>query len=981
MSIVRLKRIISSEFYVSIALFLLALIPRAISLNVLVTPDEHRWMKRSMDFLTALLNQDWASTFRTGHPGVTTMWLGSASIVVRYFVNLLPMVARDSAASSPDLYRFFYESYLQARLPLLVTMRLPVVLITSLSIVAIYFLSQKLLDNQVIALMGATLLALDPFHLALSRVFHVDAMLASFMTLSVLSLLVYLKGHHRRYLLASGIAAGLAFLTKSPASILIPFAAVMIAGHNFFREKGRQGSYGKQIACSILTLAGWSAAMAIIVVLLWPSMWVDAVGTLRRVIEQVSGYAGSPHERSNFFLGQMRPDPGPLFYPVALLFRLTPLTLVGFVTLTFSSVRGKAQVLKPYIVSLLIYTFLFLAFISAGAKKFDRYLLPIFPTVDILAAVGLQHLAKAIHSRWPSLTLSRTWLLIWMLQAVFTLPQHPYYFSYYNPLVGGASQASRTILVGWGEGLDKAARYLEQKQDAAQLRVITWYPESLAPFFSGEAVDLLETDLSGSWLWPACDYVVFYINQTQRHIPTSEIVQHFRSQRPEHIVYINSIEYAWIYRGSQRPSLAPSIQHPLTTNLADKVMFLGYDRPAPSVESGGKLHLTLYWQCLDQMDEDYNVYIRVLDQAGHMVGQVDSWPFQGVLPTSQWRRGTIFKDRYEVEILAGVPPGDYQLKVGMYSSTTGKRLEIIDQVSGDMGIGLGTIQVVKPPSPPSVKDLSIQYLTDTNLSPQVKLLGFDLPTQTAMPGDALPLTLYWQALTRIEQDYVIIVGFKGEGDQVWDEWKSRPAAGAYPTTRWERGEIVRHWHDITVAAHTPPGKYELTVSLLDSTTGEEAGAVALGSLVVQGQERRFTVPPIQHVVEANLGHRVKLLGYDLSAETLKAGDTLCLTLYWQAQRQMATSYTVFTHLLDKDSHIWGQKDSIPCDGTRPTTGWVEGEVIADEYNIVVQPDAPPGEYVIEVGMYEAETGQRLPVLDEEGQVQGDRVLLGKMVVK
>jgi hypothetical protein len=159
------------------------------------------------------------------------------------------------------------------------------------------------------------------------------------------------------------------------------------------------------------------------------------------------------------------------------------------------------------------------------------------------------------------------------------------------------------------------------------------------------------------------------------------------------------------------------------------------------------------------------------------------------------------------------------------------------------------------------------------------------------------------------------------------------------------------------------------------------GTVALGSLVVQGQERRFTVPPIQHLVEANLGHRVKLLGYDLSAETLKAGDTLRLTFYWQAQRQMVTSYTVFTHLLDKDSHIWGQKDSIPCDGTRPTTGWVEGEVIADEYNIVVQPDAPPGEYVIEVGMYEAETGQRLPVLDEEGQVQGDRVLLGKMVVK
>jgi len=67
-------------------------------------------------------------------------------------------------------------------------------------------------------------------------------------------------------------------------------------------------------------------------------------------------------------------------------------------------------------------------------------------------------------------------------------------------------------------------------------------------------------------------------------------------------------------------------------------------------------------------------------------------------------------------------------------------------------------------------------------------------------------------------------------------------------------------------------------------------------------------------------------------------------------------------------------------GTYPTTGWVEGEVITDEYEIAVKSDAPPGDYQIEVGMYDAATGQRLPVFDEGGtRLPGDRILLDQVI--
>jgi hypothetical protein len=131
---------------------------------------------------------------------------------------------------------------------------------------------------------------------------------------------------------------------------------------------------------------------------------------------------------------------------------------------------------------------------------------------------------------------------------------------------------------------------------------------------------------------------------------------------------------------------------------------------------------------------------------------------------------------------------------------------------------------------------------------------------------------------------------------------------------------------------------------------------------------------------------VELLGYDLDPNELQAGEAMHLTLYWRALDEIEVSYTVFVHLLDSENRIWGQHDSVPGNGTLPTTGWVEAEIIADEYELTVKPDAPPGEYLIEVGMYDAQTSHRLHVLSTvEGPVLGsqgpeDKILLNEAVV-
>ena len=124
-----------------------------------------------------------------------------------------------------------------------------------------------------------------------------------------------------------------------------------------------------------------------------------------------------------------------------------------------------------------------------------------------------------------------------------------------------------------------------------------------------------------------------------------------------------------------------------------------------------------------------------------------------------------------------------------------------------------------------------------------------------------------------------------------------------------------------------------------------------------------------------------LLGYDLKPTELRPGEKLSLTLYWQGLGPTDRSYTVFVHLLNKEGEIHGQRDGMPANGALPTTGWVQGEVIIDGREIPVSPETPPGMFTLALGMYDASTGERLPVLDAEGLPLGDRLTLAEVELR
>ncbi len=145
-------------------------------------------------------------------------------------------------------------------------------------------------------------------------------------------------------------------------------------------------------------------------------------------------------------------------------------------------------------------------------------------------------------------------------------------------------------------------------------------------------------------------------------------------------------------------------------------------------------------------------------------------------------------------------------------------------------------------------------------------------------------------------------------------------------------------------------------------------------------------PVVRHPVGATFAESIQLLGYALDSAEVSPGQVVQLTLDWETSAPIEKRYKVFTHLIGLEnpatqSPVWAQMDGEPVGGSRPTAQWQPGETIHDLYGLAVPPNAPRGEYLLEIGMYDPVTLVRLPARDAGGtQLPDDRVVLGTVRV-
>jgi 4-amino-4-deoxy-L-arabinose transferase-like glycosyltransferase len=398
----------------------------------------------------------------------------------------------------------------------------------------------------------------------------------------------------------------------------------------------------------------------------------------------------------------------------------------------------------------------------------------------------------------------------------------------------------------------------------------------------------------------------------------------------------------------------------------------------PSGRSGWAV---LRWKAVSPPSRDYKVGVYLVDQRGRRVAQADKVLLSNRgQPTSQWGTEQEEIDYYTLPTLAGTPPGWYDIQVAVYNQETMERLPVLNEMRSVVGqtATVGRLQVVTPLHPAVVQPAQTLADSEASVAPDIRLLGYDIPTTTLHPGDTLSVALYWKALRSVHGEYVMTVQLNDQHGRVWAEERGGPVYGTYPTTEWAPGEVLRDWHDLSLDPETPSGGYELMLRVTER--GKVSSEISLGAVEVSGRARQFQIPEMQHALGVSLGDQVALLGYNLRTDQVHAGETVGLTLYWQALTEIDVSYTVFTHLLDRDDRIWGQQDSMPGGGQLPTTSWIPGEIIEDDYEIEVSGQARAADYLLEIGMYHWATGRRLPVLDGHGAPQGDRVLLGTVKI-
>ena len=308
----------------------------------------------------------------------------------------------------------------------------------------------------------------------------------------------------------------------------------------------------------------------------------------------------------------------------------------------------------------------------------------------------------------------------------------------------------------------------------------------------------------------------------------------------------------------------------------------------------------------------------------------------------------------------------------------------------------------KPPPLSSEEIEHIPNRLDISFGGVMKLLGYDLSipntqypiSSTLKPGDSLTVTLYWQSLAEMKaevlaNDYSTFVHLLDENELIVAQRDMYPGQGLYPTSLWSTGDAIANRYVLPLPETAfAPNQAQLEVGLYDFTTGERLLAYGPDGELL-GDNARFheiAILPrdetgVPNPVNFNFGNRIALVGYDMDRRTASPGETIHLTLYWQALAEMEENYSVFAHVLGEENRIWAQKDNWPQGGDAPTSTWEPGQTIVDDYELVINPDTPPDVYEVEIGLYLAATGDRLRIIGEGGRLLDDRVLLSKVRVK
>jgi mannosyltransferase len=388
-----------------------------------------------------------------------------------------------------------------------------------------------------------------------------------------------------------------------------------------------------------------------------------------------------------------------------------------------------------------------------------------------------------------------------------------------------------------------------------------------------------------------------------------------------------------------------------------------------SASPGGTFPVAVSWQAITTETKAYVMSWRLIDASGHTVFQHDSEPANGFSATTGWTMGQTVVDHFGLLVPPELPPGQLSLVLIAYDKKTGDacQFQTSNGAATSPSLQLASIDVSDHPVQPTFSETVPTHPANVTVG-GLTFEGYDQAKGPFRPGDVATVRLFWHVNRPITEDLDVMAGFVADQGASLGDSTTKLGPANYHTSKWAPGRTIATEVDIRIPARAMTGVDRLSLAVRGQSLN--TSLVASPPLVsIVARERTFDVPTMSQPYQANFGNQIELLGYDLSKDpngVVQPSQPIQLTLYWRDEGPIDSSYKVFTHLVGADGNIYGQLDSIPEAGNAPTTSWLLGEVLADHYTLSLDSTAPPGPYDVVIGIYDPNTGSRVPLVDHSG---------------
>ncbi len=387
------------------------------------------------------------------------------------------------------------------------------------------------------------------------------------------------------------------------------------------------------------------------------------------------------------------------------------------------------------------------------------------------------------------------------------------------------------------------------------------------------------------------------------------------------------------------PTLHPPTFKAVEASLSmAKISAIGDIPPAPADHA---ICLPIQITLTQPTSVDLKAAVTIENTPGTQIAHTDAIFADRVQRTSsQLPVGSILTAYALLRLPYGAPSGDYKIHIRIYDEqveTFGYSLSVAGQTLPDLMLplkrtsGSNWAAVNRGSDLPVKADLAVPNST-------LKLVAHNLNRQEYRNGDKANLVLLWSGQGDLPDLQLV------SSDRKWHVDVKAPA---YPN----RDTIMLDWRQVQIPLDAESGTADL----------QFADGTVIVKLPINSIPAIYQAPQVDTPVNTNIPNVGTLVGYSVIGDMTDRTQPFNLSLVWKADQASTASYTVFAQLISSDGRVLAQSDSLPANGARPTTGWRTGEYIVDDHTVTFHADASAGTAKLIVGLYDAATGQRVPI--------------------